>query len=26
MDKSHPDVRAYWIRSGIVSSADIVKT
>ena len=26
MEKSSPDVRAYWIRNGIVSSADIVRT
>ena len=26
MDKSRPDVRAYWIRSGTVSPADILST
>ena len=26
MDKSRPDVRAYWIRSGTVSRADIART
>ncbi|HEU5201760.1 MAG TPA: Mov34/MPN/PAD-1 family protein, partial [Nitrospira sp.] len=26
MDKSRPDVRAYWIRSGTVSPADIART